>query len=405
MSQKVRKFVSREFANTVDLDLLARFLAPFADDIGFDWNNLPEDDRERRDAIFEFFRGADDRFPAELQNALHCARVLSNDNGSRLLREQADLRGVSLVDDDEALGEADGRHLTPRHLALRAYLDHRDIFYRAVDIAALWSVSSPLERSGANEGIACPHDEEAAREAFRSAASEYFASRYNGRYCDVRWYPDDEEIGILVLHGKSPRVANVEDGGRESTLSYREIAEDTIRYHAASGRVKIGSANKTDAQKLLELFATHLIGDVDFFAGDGSDRLYTLAPIRQQGAAFRFRYEWDDDVASVRVREIQVDEGEHEVNGRVRFSPWAMTVRDSENAVRRLAELAPDIDFADLRLNYVKLEFRFDMDGRESRVTVKIKPNNIASFRDHTNEAKIMELLERNGLRIVRRAQ
>lgn len=102
---------------------------------------------------------------------------------------------------------------------------------------------------------------------------------------------------------------------------------------------------------------------------------------------------------SVCVREVQVDEGEHLVGGRKRYSPWAMTVRDRENALRRLAELAPDVDFADLRINYVKIEFRLAIEGLETSVMLKLKPPGVASFRDHSHESIILEHLERNGLR------
>jgi len=145
-----------------------------------------------------------------------------------------------------------------------------------------------------------------------------------------------------------------------------------------------------------------MIGEVDFFRGSDSQRLYSLEPIQSAGSSFRFRHEWDPEVRSVAVKEIKVDEGEHEIGGKQRFSPWAMTVRDSRNAVERLIELAPDVDLADLRINYAKLEFRFDVSGTESKVLVKIQPPDVASFRDHSFEEKIMEHLRRNGIRLTR---
>jgi hypothetical protein len=79
-----------------------------------------------------------------------------------------------------------------------------------------------------------------------------------------------------------------------------------------------------------------------------------------------------------------------------------MTVRDSRDAIGRLIDLAPDIDLEDLRIGYVKLEFRFNVDGKEVSVIVKVKPPNVASFRDHSFEKQIMEHLERNGIRLSR---
>ena len=228
-------------------------------------------------------------------------------------------------------------------------------------------------------------------------------SRYLGRYCDVRWYLENDEVNILVLHGKNAMTANVEEKGAERTLTYREIAQDTIRYHAPSGRVKVSASSAAERKMLVELFAEYMIGDPNFFEGSDSQRLYSLEQIRSQGAAFRFHHSWDPDVLSVTVREIQIDEGEHEVDGKTRYSPWAMTVRDSRDAIAQLLELAPDVDFQNLQINYVKLDFRFNVEGKETRVLVKVKPLNVASFRDHSFENKIMEHLERNGIRITRR--
>ncbi len=314
MAKNIKNFVNREFAKTVDLDLLKRLLDPFSAKIILDWNALPAAEKDKREAIFEFFRSADERLPAELLDALHKIMVLSDVNGARLLQEQAELAGASLVPKDEIEGENDGRHLTPRHLALRAYLEQRPVFERTLDIHAFWAVRSPLELSGDREGVESRHEDEKARTAFAAAASAYFASRYLGRYCDVRWYPEGDEINILVLHGKNAMTANVEENGAERTLTYREIAQDTIRYDVSSGRVKVSANTAAERKKLVALFAEHLIGDADFFEGEDAQRLYTLEPIRLQGEAFRFAHSWDPEVVSIKVKEIQVDEGEHEVD-------------------------------------------------------------------------------------------
>ncbi|GGL58482.1 hypothetical protein GCM10011392_11170 [Wenxinia marina] len=141
------------------------------------------------------------------------------------------------------------------------------------------------------------------KEEFRAAVSAYFQRKYCGRYCDVRWYPEGEQIGILVLHGKNVRTANVEEHGEERALPLREITGDTIRYSARDGWIKVGAASVGDAKMLVELFATFLIGDEMFFAGPLADDLYTLAPIEEAAEEFAFRFGWDPAVTDVVVRE------------------------------------------------------------------------------------------------------
>lgn len=398
MAKNIRKFVNREFARTVELDLLRRLLAPYTKMLQLDFDALPQDEKRRGEAIFEFFRNADESFPSELQDALHCIMVLSNPNGMRILQEQAELFNIQLAQTEEIQDERDGRHLNPRHLALRAYLDQRAIFDRALDLYAFVTPNSPMEFSGAREGVESRHEDPSAREAFRQSASNYFSARYLGRYCEVRWYPDDDEIGILVLHGKNAITANVEQDGEERVLTFREIAQDTIRYHALTGRLKATAQLESEKKKLAQLFADHLLGEPGFFDGADSQNLYTLQPINDAGAAFRLRTDWDKDLVRTRIRELHADEGEQMVSGRRRFSRWGIIVRDHENAITRLAELAPDFDFASGRINYIKIEFTFRLHGKERRIMVKIKPPDIVSFRRDAFEARIMEHLRRNGL-------
>ena len=76
MAKNIRKFVNREFARTVGLDLIRRLVEPYASTIKLDFTTLPIDEKSCREALFEFFRNADDSIPSEFQDALHCIMVL-----------------------------------------------------------------------------------------------------------------------------------------------------------------------------------------------------------------------------------------------------------------------------------------------------------------------------------------
>src|SRR5690606_37249163 len=155
------------------------------------------------------------------------------------------------------------------------------------------------------------HDDADAREAFRKAVAAYFTDRYQGRYCQVNWYQEGEETRIMVAHGNNATVANVEEAGEEQTRSWREISEDSIRYHARTGWAGIMAKSVGDQRKLASLFAEHLLGDTAFFKESETQQLYTLRPVQDQGDKFEFQYKWDDRVQSVSIGEIMVDEGEY----------------------------------------------------------------------------------------------
>ena len=81
MAKFVKKFASKGFFQTVDLDLLERLLEPYADRLPFALSDLPVDNKERRRALYEHFLGIDESFPDELLDALHCILQLSDKQG------------------------------------------------------------------------------------------------------------------------------------------------------------------------------------------------------------------------------------------------------------------------------------------------------------------------------------
>lgn len=406
MVMRVRKFVDRAFARTVDLELLRRLISPYAECIGFRWDDLPEEDRARRDAVFDLFCRADGRFPSRLQFALYNICCLSTDAGATFLQLHADAMGVSLLPARATSGPGDGRHINPRHLALIAWLDHRPVFDRALDSVAFLSHSAKLELSGKYPGVPARSEDATAVDEFRAAASEYFAGRYQGRYCEVRWYHEDNDHGprALVLHGTKASTKNVDEDGTEQSLTFREIVQDTVEYDTTLGTISIGAKIAPDARKLAVLFAEHFLGDPGFFSSAGAADFYTLQPINDRGVDFSFAVDDEGAIARVLIREIRIDEGDRYESGRRRRSPWSMTVHDNRNALKMLDRVAPDFEFGDIRIAHVKLEVVLRIEGAESSVIVKVTPPTSASFRDHSHERTILDLLERHGIRRLRPA-
>jgi len=380
---------------TVDLDLHQEILAPHAAAMKFDWSALPDDEAKARDALFALFRDGGEGFPDALLDALHCVLTLSNSNGARALQEIADEKGVALVPEAELAAPGDGKHLTPRHLALRAYLRHPAIFERAVHRLAFFA-SSPLRLVGARRGVLVLNENATAQDAFKAACSAFFAKRYLGRICEVHWYPESGLINVLVEHGMNAVTTTVEEEGEQKVKTIREMTLDAVSFDPRTGHIKVSARSLVERRELVRLFATHLLADTEFFAAPGSDRLYTLAPIRSRGAAWKFRNDWDEDLKEVVVKQVDVDEAEEGHTGRG-GSPWSLSMRDNENALARLYEVMPDIDLGALRIETIKLLLRFELEGKKRDVLVTIRPNNVASFRDHMFEARIFQHLRENG--------
>ena len=266
MAKTIKKFVNRAFIKTVDLDLLERLFAPFQVRFPGGLPGRPSDDPERREALFQMFAAVDE-LPDGLKDALHVVSHMATPNGARLLKEHADRLGIVLIPPEETEGDGDGRHLSPRHLALRAYIEQRKLFDRVLDVLAFIEPSSTYERSGEEENFHSLHDDQNACAAFGEACSAFYAGRYHGKYCEVRWYPEGDEVNILVLHGKNMVTTNVEEAGGERVLSFREISQDTIRYQPSTGFIRTSAQSETERKELARLFAVHLLRRPEFFEG------------------------------------------------------------------------------------------------------------------------------------------
>lgn len=365
MAKRIRNFVDRSFARTVDLELLHRLLEPYLGQIGFDWNGLPEDDGKRREAIFGLFAKADLRFPAKLQFALYNISTLSTDAGARIIQEIAPEAGVDVLSAYRIANAPDDLRFTPRFMALVTWLDHRAIFDRALSAAAFLAHSTKLERDAEREDVELRHHDAGVQDGFAEAARLHFAGRYNGHYCDVRWFEEEDLLRVLILHGSKPETKNVDQEGAEDTLKFREIVQSTIEYDQRRSAIAVGSKSATDAKKLVKLFGEHVLGDGDIFEASAKEELYTLAPLQSRGAAFRFAFQPEGEITHVALREVRVDEAQMTTTGRLRPSPWYLTLGDSENALRRLQDVAPEIDVGDVRIVHAKVDVTIEVDDSD----------------------------------------
>ena len=400
MVKRFKNFVDRAFSRTIDLDLLHRLLQPHLGQIDFDWSGLPKDERKKREAIFSLFAKADAKFPPSLQLALYNISTLATDVGAKIIQEIASEAGVDV---SATGGKENDQRFTPRYIALITWLDHRQIFDRALSAAAFFAHSSKLERDADREDVETRHLETGVQDSFAEAARLHFEGRYNGHYCDVRWFDEDGLLRVLVLHGSKAETKNVDHEGVEDTLKFREIVQSTIEYDLRRGSVAVGSKSATDAKKLVRLFGKHVLGDADIFEASAKERLYTLEPLQKRGAAFKFTFAPDGDITHVALREVRIDEAQQTATGRLRRSPWHMTLADSENALKRLAGIAPDIDISDIRFVHAKIDVTIDVDDNETVVPVTIRPPRTVSMRDHSHERLILDMLEDNDIRKARR--
>jgi hypothetical protein len=400
MSKNLRKFVNPRFLRTVDLSLFRRLLEPHAAQMkGIELGTFESDPDGARQSLQVFFAGPEESYPEGLVIDLHRIAELGDRNGLRILLEEAARKGVQLC-----AGDSDESSHEPKHVAIRAFLDQREMFDSAADMLSCIALSSFSEYVGMDEGVE-PRTDDASMAAFRQQAEKLFEADLRTRFCRVAPYDDDGEISVVVTHGAPLKTTEVIEDGTDRFMRFREIEHAVLSYESMSGRLKVGRLPKARRAEFAEIFAATMLGRPGFFGADDAQNLYTLEPIERSGFRFAFNHAFDPGIRGVRIVQAQADQiGTDPRSGKTRTFQSFISRGHGGCALRGLGERMQGITFgAEWRLNHVVLRVDFDIgEARPTRVTIKLKPPGVASFKRHRFEGRILELLRRNGLMVDR---
>jgi hypothetical protein len=400
MSRNLKKFANRKFVNTIDIVLLRRLLERHAHGLpSFDFAafDVPSAARE---TVAALFLGPETELPEGLVVDVHHLADLGSAAGLDVLLAEARRRGLDFVASD-----ADEARQDPKHVALAAYLDHRDVFEAAADRMASMRFSTIAELIGKDIGLAPRRDAEAL-DRFRLAAASIYSANLLGDLCRVTCYEDGDEVALVVTHGKPVVSAPVIENGRERTTCWRPVAQARLGYVHGEGRLKLGGVSRTLRARLADAFGVELLGRPGQFAGGEARNLYTLAPLERDWPQVRLTHAFEPAIAKVRVAAVQIDRVVRDMLHAPR-PMWSVTVAAPQGcAFASLREMRDDLDFrGGWRLGMVRLELEFRCArGRTPRVIVEIRPNAVAHFRRNRFEGYVLDFLHRNGLRHVRDA-
>lgn len=402
MARNLKKFANPKFVRTVDLGLLRRLLERHRARMpGFDFAVFDGDPVVAREAVGALFLGPEAAVPEGLIVDVHHLADLGTEAGLDILLAEARRCGVQLV-----APNAEIARLAPKHVALAAYLDHRNIFDAAADRIAYQRFSTVAELVGRQAGLSLRLDKDAL-ERFRVAASDIFAADLLGDHCRVTWYEDDDEIALVVTHSKPVVSAPVLENGRERTTCWRPVHQARLSYVPREGRLKLGGIGKSRRARLADALGRALLGQEGHFSGSDAQDLYTLEPFERDWPQVRLTHRPGSTIATVRVVAVQADRVVRDLLHKPGRPLWSVTIAaDGQCAFARLRDLRDDLDFrSGWSFGMVRLQVEFKCKrGRAPRVTVEVRPRAVANFRRNRFEGAILDLLQLNGLRHVRHA-
>jgi hypothetical protein len=244
---------------------------------------------------------------------------------------------------DMKIGDEDGpnKEHDPKHIAVRVFLEHPDLFDAAADHMAMLAADRLHEYAGRERGVTVDLTHEKV-EAFRKAVAELFRDAFLGDYCRVGDYADGDEINLVVSHGSMVSTMPVVEGLQERVISVRQIAHAVLRYSENTGMLRLARIRKAHQPEIAELFAAIILERPGFFDGDDAQDLYTLRPVELAGPEFAFDYAYDPMIDRVLIIEAAADLMVPGKKGYGRFE--SLAIRYSDLALNRINERIRSID-------------------------------------------------------------
>lgn len=399
MAKNLKKFVNPRFLKAVDLALLRRLFERHGTQLqGLDLGLCDREPDRARQVLLDFFAGPEQNYPRGLVADLHRIAQAGTRSGMEILLERARAMKVVLV--PAPVATASEHRIDPKHLALRAFLDHPAIFDAACDLVALMRFTSLTEFAGRDEDVeACLNEQ--TRKAFEQAAVRLFEADLHGNYCRVGWYEDGDEVNVVVTHGTPISTIPIVEGGQERIISFSMVEQAVLSFAALAGRLKVGGLSKARRSDFAEIFAATMLERPNFFAAPDAQDLYTLAPIEMKGFGFTFDHAFDPSIRWVKIIEAQADRITIDPRSGEGRRSWSMIMQDSNNALARLGTEARRIVLGQDGYGLKHIVFRVQVEPQGERpvpVTVKFKPPNSVIFKRERFEDQIMTLIRRNGL-------
>jgi hypothetical protein len=399
MAGNLKKFVNPRFIKTIDLTLMKALLARHAGKFtGFSVDLLDQEEDIARDALHHLLTGAEDTYPEGLRADLHRIAELGDARGLEVIQTQADRQGIDLFPDMKT-GDHDAPNKAhdPKHIAVRVFLEHPSLFEAAADHMALLAPDRLDEFAGRERGVAVDLTQVKV-EAFRIAVAELFRKAFLGDYSRIGDYADADEINLVVGHGSMVSTMPVVEGQQERVISVRQISHAVLRYSENTGMLRLARIRKAHQPEIAELFAAIILERPGFFDGDDAQDLYTLRPVELAGPHFAFDHAYDQMIDRVLIIEAAAD---LMVPGKKGYPRVARTLRSRDLGGEALRHFGgTPVSFAgSWRLGEIVFRILFKGDGkRQPQVTVKLRPPGVVQFRRTQHEARVMTLIERNGL-------
>ena len=376
----VRDLIRLPVLESASRDRLRSLLEPHAEYLGLRGVCLDEADYEPTwlRQLDQVLNRADPSMPAALENAMLDIAELANDAGHERLLEVGVERQLSLF--------AERDLLSPTDLAIKAYLEHREIFDASLARVAALEVRRFVEFSSPTVEPLVPFDADAARSELADRCSRWFATRNRTGFCEVYVDQGDDQITWQVVHGQPPRTLGiVTDHQARDRRTLVPTRHDFLVLDRRRGVLAVHAQFPIEEQ-----FYRRAIGAV-YFGGDehfSVRPLYTGQPIVDEGPG-ALGIQGVPGLAYAELRELTVASSDRR-GGVVRWTGDNLTMLLNTAWARELLSLG--------RICHIKLGLR--LDHRARPLTVEVHPPNRITFDRRVAPDVVREFLLLRGFMV-----
>ncbi len=235
-------------------------------------------------AVQSWLRSRANLLPLGLADDLERIEDLTDDRGASALLDAAQRAGSNLR----------GLGLDPLEMAVRAFLDHRDIFEAAHGRHVLESLRHTSEFTGRRAGAAVPCLP-SRLQAMETELGRKFDERARSAHCRVTPGRDGDRQVFTIAHGATVRSDEALDERpmlvceppgpvylADRAVRYRPQRRDVVVYEAGAGRLRIRAGDAPTIRAYRQAFGELLFGDAEWF---GTEPIVSLEPLVRLGQA------------------------------------------------------------------------------------------------------------------------
>ncbi|GEM_PF-1050209 len=224
---------------------------------------------------------------------------------------------------------------------------------------------------------------------FREKCKAHFAESLMGHNCKIRFHQKGNILMVAVIHGSYKKSVSSwgDDAMRDtSVITYRPAKEDILEYNVGEKKLRVKASNN-DREFYIEAFCKDIICDKSQIERVDRDKTFDLSILQQPG----FRFELDQDVQGVYLREVKVklmDNSRTDVI--LRSNDVLSSHRDKVTGMWLTAGV----------IVHAKFLFILKIEGKQKKVGFIITPPNASDLNKKKYASLIISYFERIGLKL-----